>query len=192
VFSRSSDFEPVKITFTSAEWCGQVYTEMLFDPSSIRLRHFSYFEDESGDRSLRAPDDLVSEDNLFVLLRGLRGEYLKPGESRSVDYLPGVFFSRLTHKEMNITRAEITRRQDPERVEVPAGAFDVIVYEVSSNGRSGVFYIESVYPHRIVRWQLSPDVSGELTGSKRLKYWELNREGDEKYLKDLGLTPAVE
>ncbi|MGD8413736.1 MAG: hypothetical protein PVF33_05865 [Candidatus Latescibacterota bacterium] len=191
VFSRSADFEPVKVTFTSAEWCGNVYTELLFGSDEVRIRNESYFEDESGDRTIPKPGDLVSEDNLFILLRGLKGDYLKPGESVSVDYLPGVFFSRLSHKRMETTMGKISRRGDTETIEVPAGKFDTIVYDVAAAGRKGVFHVEKQYPHRIVRWELSPDVRGELTGSDRLQYWKLNREGDESYLKELGLPAAV-
>ena len=60
-------------------------------------------------------------------------------------------------------------------------------YDVSIGERSGRFWIESAWPHRIVRWELAPDVSGELTGSARLEYWRLNGEGDEKYLDQIGL-----
>ena len=76
---------------------------------------------------------------------------------------------------------------------VRPSVFDVLVYEVEvpALGRHGTFYIEDGYPHRIVRWDLEPDVRGELTVSKRLAYWKLNREGDEKILKELGLTAAV-
>ena len=52
VFARSSDFTPVKITFTSAEWCGHVYEELLLGPGGITGQFYSYFEDESGPRSL--------------------------------------------------------------------------------------------------------------------------------------------
>jgi hypothetical protein len=187
VFSRSSNFDPVKITFTSAEWCGQVYSELLFDPTEVRSSFYSYFEDESARRVLPRPEGGVCEDNLFILLRGLRGDYLDPGASKTVDYLPGVFYSRLTHKKLNWTKATISRRPESERVTVPAGQFETMVYEVSTGGRLGVFYIEGAYPHRIVRWELGPDVKGELTGSQRLEYWGLNREGDESYLDDLGL-----
>lgn len=191
VFANSADFEPVKVTFTSAEWCGHVYTEVVFDETNIRVQNESYFEDESGTRVLPKPGDLVSEDNLFILLRGLRGDYLKPGESKTVDYLPGVFFSRLAHEEATVAKAEISRRRDTERIRVPAGGFDAIVYDLSVAGRSGVFYVENTYPHRIVRWELSPDVHGDLTGTRRLQYWRLNREGDESHLKALGLPVAV-
>ena len=191
VFTRSADFEPVKITFTSAEWCGHVYSELLFEESNIQVQNSSYFEDESETRILPLPGDLVSEDNLFILLRGLRGDYLKPGESKAVDYLPGVFFSRLTHQKLDVTKAEISRQKETERVEVPAGEFEAIVYTVASGDRRGVFYVEKEYPHRIVRWELAPDVRGELTGTKRLQYWRLNKVGDEGYLKELGLPTAV-
>ncbi len=84
--------------------------------------------------------------------------------------------------------AEISRRDEGEAITVPAGRFETIVYEVEvSDGRKGVFHIESVYPHRIIRWEMPPDVRGELAGSKRLEYWRLNREGHESYLKKLGL-----
>jgi hypothetical protein len=191
VFTRSADFEPVKVTFTSAEWCGHVYSELLFDESKIQVQNSSYFEDESETRILPRPGGLVSEDNLFILLRGLRGDYLKPGQTKTVDYLPGVFFSRLTHKKVDVAKAEISRKKETERVEVPAGEFEAIVYDVTSGDRRGVFYVEKEYPHRIVRWELAPDVKGELTGTKRLKYWRLNKEGDEDYLKELGLPTAV-
>ncbi len=56
-----------------------------------------------------------------------------------------------------------------------------------ADGRAGAFLIEAAYPHRIIKWSLPPDVSGELAGSKRLAYWKLHAEGDEKYLKEIGL-----
>jgi hypothetical protein len=190
VFSRTSDFQPLKITFTSAEWCGHVYSELLFEDDELVDREFSYFEGESGVRRLPLSGVTVSEDNLFILLRGLRGAYLQPGQSRTVAYIPGVFFSRLSHRPLEPTRAVIARRAAPVNVSVPAGDFSTMVYEVEAGDRRGVFYIENDWPHRIVRWEMAPDVRGELTGSKRLRYWELNREGDERYLREIGIPAA--
>jgi hypothetical protein len=191
VFTRSADFEPVKITFTSAEWCGHVYSELLFETNNVRIKNFSYFEDESGTRLLPLSAGTVSEDNLFILLRGLRGDYLKPGDTKKVDYVPGVFFSRLAHAPLKPVEATITRRGSSVSVTVPAGEFEAMVYDVETDGRSGVFYIEKNWPHRILRWALAPDLEGDLTGSRRLKYWELNREGDEKILREIGIPLTV-
>ncbi len=40
----------------------------------------------------------------------------------------------------------------------------------------------------MIRWELPPDVSAELTGSTRLAYWQRNANGDESYLAELGLA----
>jgi len=188
VFVRTSTFEPVKISFSSAEWCGHVYAEMIFRDKSIRGTYASYFEDESGPISLGRPAGGITEDELFIRLRGLRKDFLAPGEARTLPYLPGSFYSRLSHHKQEWIQATITRPKIPQTVEVPAGSFETSIYDVrSSDGRIGTFYIENAYPHRIIKWSLPPDIDGELTGSQRLEYWKLHAEGDEKYLEELGL-----
>ena len=192
VFARSSDFSPAKLTFTSAEWCGHVYEELLFYPEKITGHYYSYFEGESGERRLKNHEGGVVEDNLFILLRGLRGHYLEPGASRNVRFLPSVYYGRLGHKPLEWEDAEITRLDATETVDVPAGSYETIVYEIKTkNGRNGTYYVENEYPHRIVSWEMLPDVKGELTGSKRLAYWGLNKNGDEIHLKDIGLDVPV-
>jgi hypothetical protein len=187
VFARSDDFSPVKVTFTSAEWCGQVYEELLFDTDRIHGTYSSYFENESGPRELDVVDGGVSEDNLFILLRGLRGDYLEPGEKKKVSLLPSAYWGRLSHKPLAWVKAEIRREKKTKIVKVPAGRFKTIVYNVKTDdGRKGAFYIEERHPHRIIRWEMPPDVRADLTGSERLEYWKLNRNRDERYLKKLG------
>jgi hypothetical protein len=188
VFARASNFEPLKVSFSSAEWCGHVYAELIFRGKQIRGMYASYFEDESGPISLSRPKGGLTEDELFIALRGLRGDFLAAGDQRTVPYLPGVFFTRLSHQPLAWTRATIERGVPMDTIAVPAGRFDVISYRLRiDDGRTGEFLIEAAYPHRIVKWSLPPDVSGELTGSTRLAYWKLNQEGDESYVKEIGL-----
>lgn len=214
LFVRSRDFSPSKISFSSAEWCGHVYEEMLFGPRDIADHYSSYFEDESRQSRL----DLMvkgmttkgmAEEELFVLLRGLRSEWLKPGEKRSVPLLAAAFYRRLAHSPFSWNEAVIERSRAPQSVTVPAGTFEASVYTVSVLGaRDGKFWIERAYPHRIVRWEWTPAAgrvggkrghwspgealdAGELTGSTRLPYWRLHNLGDEKYLKELGLIAGV-
>jgi hypothetical protein len=98
------------------------------------------------------------------------------------------------------TTATAERGPDSERVRVPAGAFEADVTTVRvADGREGRFWIERAYPHRILKWAWAPATKGgsrggsdgadggELTGSKRLPYWTLHRNGDERYLPDIGL-----
>ena len=188
VFVHADDFRPSKVSFSSAEWCGHVYGERLFYPRDVRLMYRSYFEDESMEGRLARPADGIPEENLFVLLRGLRGDYLPPGGRRTVSLLPSAFVSRLTHARLRWLDATIERDARPLRVTVPAGTFDVMRYTVRiDDGRTGRFDVEAAYPHRIVRWELAPDVEGVLAGSARLPYWKLNHEGEESYLDRLGL-----
>ncbi len=199
VFVRSEDFAPVKVSFTSAEWCGHVYEELIVDPSRIEGRFFSYFENESSTTTLDGKSGGVLEDNLFILLRGLRGPYLEPGEKRSVPLLPSAFARRLKHAPLAWGTAEIERLAEPQQTEVPAGRFTTAVYVVrTDDGREGRFFIEDEYPHRIVRWHWTATGpgrrskeaigSGELTGTTRVEYWRLHDNGDERHLEDLGLS----
>ena len=206
LFTRSSDFVPVKATFTSAEWCGQVYEELNFDGARLAERFFSYFENESSEQTLPAPADGVVEDNLFILLRGLREDFLAPGQKRSVPFLASAFYRRLTHQTLAWSTATIERLSGSEMVRVPAGTFEAWVYVVKpADGREGRFFIEREDPHRVLRWAWAPPPkgatgrahllggtdSGELTGSSRLQYWKLHDPGDETYLEALGLQPAA-
>jgi hypothetical protein len=206
VFVRTHDLSSVKTTFSSAEWCGHVFEEMLYEPHHIADRYISYFEDESSLRRIRRFDDEVAEENLYVLLRGLRGEYMKPGARRRVHFLHGVFYRRLTHQPFVWSSALIERAAGTEAISVPAGRFETSRYTVKVNGgRVGRFWIESAYPHRVVRWEWTSTApksgkgwgpneaadAGELAGSARLAYWTLNHNGNESYLKLLGIAPGA-
>lgn len=202
VFARSRDFSPAKISFSSAEWCGHVYEELRFDPTGVRQSLRSYFEGESTEKTFDAPAGGVAEDDLFILLRGLRrtaSEYLKPGEKRSVPFLPGSFVRRLAHLPLQWGTASIERLTAPEVISVPAGRIAADLYIVRTDGREGRFHIERSHPHRIARWSFTATQgggrateaaeTGELTGTARLPYWQLHDNGHESYLKDLGLSP---
>jgi hypothetical protein len=201
VFVRASDFVPAKVSFSSAEWCGHVYEEIRFDQAAVRHSLRSYFEGESGDQTLKPERGGVPEDELPILLRGLRGPYLRPGEKRVVPFLPSAFSRRLTHRELRWSTATIERASRSETVRVPAGSFDALRYEIRPRGgREGTYWIEAAAPHRLLRWTWTGTPAGsrmaadgsetaELTGSERLAYWRLHDNGDEAILSTLGLRP---
>lgn len=188
VFSATSDLELLKVSFSSAEWCGHVYSEMVTADDQLELLTHSYFEGESGRQELDRPSGGITGEELFVLLRGLKGDFLAPGEQRTLPFLPSAFVQRLHHRPAEWIRATVRRAEVTTPVSVPAGEFEVSRYEIEiADGRKGSFDIESAWPHRIVRWSLAPDVEGALTGSLRTPYWQENREGDESRLEALGL-----
>ncbi|TMK79122.1 MAG: hypothetical protein E6G45_04410 [Actinobacteria bacterium] len=204
LFVRSDTFAPVKVSFSSSEWCGNVYEELLIDPGKIRHQLLSYFEGETSSGSLPRPPGGMLEDELYVRLRGLRGDLLRPGERRRLPFLASTFYRRMAHQPASWSTAELERLAVPRQVRVPAGAFSVSEYVVRvADGREGRFDVESAYPHRIVKWAWTPPRgvepahwlggadSAELEGSARLAYWNLHANGDERYLQQLGLTPTV-
>jgi len=203
LFVTSDGLVPVKSSFLCTEWCGNVYEELHVDPGSVTQSLSSYFEDESRTESLRRPSGGILEEELFVRLRGLDGDYLNPGERRTVSFLPSAFRRRLTHRPLAWTLARIDRSPRAVTVAVPAGRFAASLYTVSiQDGPTGRFWIEGAHPHRIVRWEWSAPVggdrwardsndSGELSGSERTQYWKLHAEGDESRLRKLGLRPVA-
>ena len=74
---------PAKISFSSQEWCGQVYAQVRFEHDGLRLDSHSYFDGEA-DRELPLdyPADGLAEDTLPVWARGLAAPALAPGTSR--------------------------------------------------------------------------------------------------------------
>ena len=199
LFVRTQDFSPVQLTFTSAEWCGNVYAKVLFDEDRVSETLFSYFEDESGTKWVARPREGVSQDALFVLLRGLKSPFLNPGESRTMPLLSGILESRLRHQPLAWSKADVVREMKPVSVEVPAGNWsNAVYYEVKAkDGRTGRFWIEPDGDRRILKWswtepgQGEASESGELSGTLRTAYWKENGEGNQKLLRQLGLNPTV-
>jgi hypothetical protein len=197
VFVKSADFSPVKASFSSMEWCGNVYEELRRTGATWHQCISSYFEGETGEATLEHPANGLLEDELWIRLRGLRGPYLEPGERRTISLLPGSFHRRLAHRTATWSKATIERLPKPENVTVPAGTFACSVYAVNMENREGRFLVETAFPHRIVLWEWKPTATrgpgsaerGELTGTDRVAYWRMNGNGDERNLERLGLRP---
>ena len=178
-----------KVSFSSQEWCGHVWHQLIPRGGRVNGVFHSYFDGEAdGTENLDSPEGGVFEDSLPVILRGWSGEYLKPGASRTVPFLPSLLHSRLDHVPLAWTTARIARAVATESITVPAGRFEVTTYTVqTSAGRELTFAIEAAPPWRLIR-QTGP--GGEelaFRGSKRLPYWKLHANGDEKHLVDIGL-----
>jgi hypothetical protein len=97
---------------------------------------------------------------------------------------------RLEHVPAAVLEARLTRSSAPHRVQVPAGDFDVETFTaVVTGGRTWTFSVEAAEPRRLVAWETSDGMRGELLGSDRLAYWRMNGPGFESELARLGLSP---
>ncbi|HEV8254487.1 MAG TPA: hypothetical protein VGQ78_07020 [Vicinamibacteria bacterium] len=190
VFARVSAGWPVaKVSFSSQEWCGHVYHQLLPRGPRLEGEFHSYFDGEADGRdALEMPADGIFEDALPILLRGWNGVYLARGASRTVRLLPSLLRARLEHKPLAWTNATIARAPRAAPLAVPAGAFEVDEWTVSeAGGRTTRYFVESAPPYRLVRWSSDTGEEAVLLGSTRLAYWKLNGPGGERHLAELGL-----
>src|SRR4051812_43350211 len=169
-------FAPVKVSFSSQEWCGHVYQQLLARGGKLTGESHSYFDGEADAAlELPFPDGGVLEEQVPVLIRGLRGDWLAPGASRTVPFLPSALRARLDHKRRAWTTA--TLRRGPA-----GGANDSFTVE-EKDGPTTTWTVDAAAPHRILSWKSSTGEAGKLLRSVRLPYWELHNNGDEKAFK---------
>jgi hypothetical protein len=189
-FARVAPGWPIaKVSFSSQEWCGNVYHQLIPRGGRARGIFHSYFDGEADGRDdLPMPDGGVLEDAVPILVRGWMGDWLPRGATRTLPFLPSLLRSRLEHRTLAWGEATVTRASAPSRVTVPAGTFQVDVWTIAEKGGRTVTYsVESAPPYRLVRWTASDGEEASLLGSDRLRYWEMNGPGEEKWLKNLGL-----
>lgn len=170
-----------KISFSGQEWCGHVWQQFLFDDNAVRYTGHSYFDGE-GDwsKTLELPAAGIAEDALFHWARGMTGPSLQPGESRKVRMLMSAERSRFEHKPAAWINATLEHSKTPS-----ANVYRAVL----DTGLTKTFHVETAGQRRIVEWKFSNGEAGKLIASERLKYWELNKPGNEAILKKLRVTP---
>jgi hypothetical protein len=180
-----------KVSFSSQEWCGHVFGQLLFDAASARLTSHSYFDGEADQaRTMPVPPDALSGDAILLWARGFAAPLVKPGERREVPLVRSIESARLAHKPLDMQRAILFREPAPSRDTVPAGTFDVERCTVEiAGGPSWKIAVEAAEPHRIIAWETSDGQKAVLLGSDRLEYWKLHGPGQESFLARLGLKP---
>jgi hypothetical protein len=184
---------PAKISFSSQEWSGQIFSQVLFDERSARLQTNSYLDGEGDEsRTLETPADAVAEDALLLWARGLAAPRVESGQSASVPCLLSLERTRLQRLPTTVAPVQLTRSKERERLKVPAGEFEVEWASATiENGPVWRFAIETEGQRRVVVWEANDGRRAELLGSHRLRYWELNGPGGESALAKIGLSPRA-
>jgi hypothetical protein len=180
---------PTKVSFSSQEWCGGAYGQLLFDQGSARLTSHSYFDGEADQqRVLTVPADALAADAILLWARGFAAPTLGPGERREVPLVGSLKTSRLRHQPLELGRGTLARDATPTRLSVPAGSFEVDRKTVQiAGGSTWTIHVESAKPHRVIQWETSDGERAVLLASDRLPYWKMHGEGDESALAKLGL-----
>ena len=180
-----------KVSFSSQEWCGNVYAQLLFDAAAARLVSHSYFDGEADQqRVLALPANALSADAILLWARGLAAPVLAPGQRREVALVQSLKTARLLHKRLEVSSAMLARDTEPVRVTVPAGAFEGERRTVQiAGGATWTVLVETAEPHRILQWETSDGEKAVLLASDRFEYWKMHGEGQEAELARLGLKP---
>jgi hypothetical protein len=182
---------PLKITSSSQEWCGHVFTQMNLSDDEYRVRVHSYFEKE-GDRDFKIKN-YVPEDAIWTRMR-IAPNNLPQGE---FFIIPGTVYTRLAHR--------------PLRPQKAIAAFDAVSIK-SLEGRSMVRYeiifpveqrtlrifFEKEFPYRIQKWEDSyrglAAMGAKVMTTRAIRthtimdaYWQHHSNRDRALLKKLGL-----
>lgn len=184
-------WSPAKTSFSSQEWCGNVYMQWIPRDGRLRGTVHSYFDGEADAApELPLPPGGVLEDALPILVRNLRGDWLPPGGSRTVPFLRSQLRTRLQHVPARWGEATVTRAAASAPVETALGRLRAFRYTVAEkDGDTIVFTVEEAAPHRLLAWRSSSGESGRLLGSARLAYWKMHDNAGVKALEQLGIPP---
>jgi len=183
---------PLKISTSTQEWCGNVYTQMNLHDDEYRVRLQSYFEKE-GDQDFKVKK-YIPEDAVWNIIR-IHPQDLPRGEFFMI---PGTVYARLVHRPLAPQKA--TAALAPVEEKSLEGK-PLVRYELNLPGeqRTLRIFFERDFPYRIHKWEESyPGLAG--TPAKDLTtravrthtimdaYWLHHKNKDLKLLKKLGLS----
>ena len=183
----SSNPNTLKLSFSSQEWCGHVYTQANHNKNKYDFSSYSYFESE-GDTSFEL-EDAMFEDEIFTRLK------ISPNDLPlgNIKIIPSLLASRLKHFELKVEDAFA------EKVTVDQKQ-DLISYRVNYKNLNRKININFVnkFPYEIVSWS-EEFKSGFGKNAKMLKttavknktmivdYWNKHDLEDESLRKELGI-----
>ncbi len=130
-----------KVTMSSQEWCGHVYAQLNLNKNNYDLKSFSYFEQE-GDVNLSVKKAWL-EDEIWNRIR-LDYKSLPTGE---VAILPGLFHTRLLHKNFEAKQANATL--------VESDSLASYTLDYPSEIRQLTIHFETIFPYKITGWEES-------------------------------------
>ncbi|MEM8782159.1 MAG: hypothetical protein AAGE65_04805 [Planctomycetota bacterium] len=188
---------PVKLTFSSQEWCGQAWQQAVFDRQGVEHEHRSYFE-AGADQNELLPgyDAYLAEDALFLWARGLAGPQVEPGESVEIPLYRSAAVTRLRHLPVAWDAAVLTRVEGTSRVHSEAiGNAEVFTLHATIR-RSGlneqakyIFTVEAQAPHRVIQMARNDGYTLTLKGVSREPYWRQSSNADRALLENFGMSP---
>lgn len=166
----------LKVTMSSQEWCGHVFSQMNLRKENYKVQSNSYFESE-GDQQFEL-DKALLEDEIWTRIR-LDYKALPVGE---IDIVPGLFYTRLIHKNLKAQKADASLVENG----------NIGTYKLGyGTERSLEITFSLTFPHQILSWsETSKGIGGKsltttasLDKTLYIDYWTRNSNSD-LYLRD--------
>jgi len=172
----------LKITTSSQEWCGHTFLQLNSEKNKYRIRGLSYFESE-GDTDFTLRKTWL-EDELWTRIR-LEPQSLPTG---NIDIIPGTFFSRLKHVQLDVVQAEASLKA------TESGDMMEYSLEYPDYNRSLTIRFNKAFPHEIESWEevygsRAQELKTTASRLERMKtaYWTQNSLRDTLLRKQLRL-----
>jgi hypothetical protein len=187
--------QPRKVSFTSQEWCGNVFHQLIPGPRDLRSEIHSYFEAEGDSIATLAyptggDSALYYEDEMPILVRELDGPVMPIGTSRTIRLVPGLWERRKRHVPLAITDA-ILAKSRPEGFRSQGETVRSIGWTLEAQGIKTTWHVLEASPHTLLGWENSRGEKGDLIASLRDTYWEHNHNANAGLRKPLGLGYGV-
>lgn len=173
----------MKVAFSGQEWCGMVYERYIRERNAFTGELFSYFESE-GERQFTLPLDNSPEpeENLWILIREMKGQFLKTGGSRRFALIPSVWHRRKSHTPVRVVDA-VVRKSNPTEVTTTLGTFDAHEFTWSYEDGTTSVLVEEAWPHRILSWKERDGSTGYVMKIRREPYWRIH-DNDDLHVRD--------
>lgn len=177
--SRNQFPNTLKVTMTSQEWCGHVFSQMNLNNKGYDISSYSYFEKE-GDVHFNT-DKIILEDELFNLIR-IDPDHIPLGK---INIFPGLFFTRLKHENLKPIEATLTKEEGEEET----------LYSLQYPQRLLTIRVANAFPFKILGWE-EEFIEGDkkmhtkATLDKTLytDYWRKNKNEHSPLRDSLGLS----
>ena len=190
-FDTQAQMVPLKTVFSSQEWCGITYEELLWHKNYLAVSIKSYFDGESADLQITTPHHLT--DSLWVLARGFFSGGPSGVNAWPTQWIESSKERRLNHLDLVSFDAEPQRISSDKKVIPSLGEIDVQTLQFSrKSGEKCQLMIETHAPHRVVGWQCVGGEQAILLGSLRTPYWSQSKLTDVKYLERLGVSDRLQ
>jgi hypothetical protein len=179
------DMNALKISFSSQEWCGNVFEVIKQNPKDIHVKLFSYFESDGEPETVfKTSNDLLLEDNLWVMIRELKKPFIKNNTHQTFRLIPSSWQRRKHHESITISTVTILKTNGGI-VTTPAGRFECTRFEWNYGKKTTTAMVERAWPRKIITWTEPDGSSGTLISSTRKPYWTLHGNNDAPLRRDL-------